>query len=75
MDYREAIGPITLFCLMTVVGLQLVPVDFRRVVTAPKSVIVGTLGQILLLPPMTFALVSTLGLPAEVSAGAILLAA
>jgi BASS family bile acid:Na+ symporter len=75
MDYSEAIGPLTLFFLMTVVGLQLVPADFRRVVAVPKAVIVGTLGQILLLPLMTWALVSSLGLPPELAAGAMLLAA
>jgi len=75
MDYSEAIGPLTLFFLMTVVGLQLVPADFRRVVAVPKAVIVGTLGQILLLPLMTWALVSSLRLPPELSAGAMLLAA
>lgn len=75
MDYSEAIGPLTLFFLMTVVGLQLVPADFRRVVAVPKAVIIGTLAQILLLPLMTWALVTSLGLPPELSAGAMLLAA
>ena len=75
MNFEEAVGPLTLLFLMSVVGLQLTPADFRRVAAAPKSIVVGTLGQIVLLPLMTWALVSSLGLPPELAAGAILLAA
>jgi BASS family bile acid:Na+ symporter len=75
MNYQDAVGPLTLLFLMSVVGLQLTPADFRRVVAAPKSIVVGTLGQIVLLPLMTWALVSILRLPPEFAAGAILLAA
>jgi BASS family bile acid:Na+ symporter len=63
MNLTDAVGPLTLLFLMSVVGLQLTPADFRRVAAAPKSIVVGTLGQIVLLPLMTWALVSSLGLP------------
>jgi BASS family bile acid:Na+ symporter len=72
---NDAIGPLTLLFLMTVVGLQLTPADFRRVAAVPKSIVTGTLGQIVLLPLMTWALVSLLGLPPMFAAGAILLSA
>jgi len=75
VTYADAIGPLTLFFLMTVVGIQLTLEDFRRVLGAPKTVLVGTLGQILLLPLMTWAVVSSLRLSPEFSAGAVILAA
>ena len=75
MNLTDAVGPLTLLFLMSVVGLQLTPADFRRVAAAPKSIVVGTLGQIVLLPLMTWALVSSLRLPPEFAVGAILLAA
>jgi BASS family bile acid:Na+ symporter len=75
LNYTDAIGPLTLFILMAVVGLQLTLADFRRVAAAPKAVVVGTLGQIVLLPLMTWALVASLRLPPMFAAGAILLAA
>ena len=75
MNFEDAVGPLTLLFLMSVVGLQLTPADFRRVAAAPKSIVVGTLGQIVLLPLMTWALVSSLQLPPKFAVGAILLAA
>jgi hypothetical protein len=62
MDPAAIAGPLVLFALMTVVGLQLTPADFRRVLAVPRAVVGGTLGQILLLPLMTWALLSTLTL-------------
>ena len=59
---------------MTVVGLELTPADFRRVASAPRAVIGGTLAQIALLPLMTWAVVSALGVPPVLAAGAILVA-
>jgi len=75
MDPAAIVGPLVLFALMVVVGLQLTPADFRRVVAAPRAVIGGTLGQILLLPLMTWGLLSTLALAPVFGAGAVLLAA
>jgi BASS family bile acid:Na+ symporter len=75
MDPAAIAGPLVLFALMTVVGLQLTPADFRRVLAAPRAVVGGTLGQILLLPLMTWALLSTLTLSPVFGAGAVLLAA
>src|SRR5262245_52047452 len=74
MDATQLLGPAILFVLMILVGLQLVPDDFRRVMAMPRAVVGGTLGQIVLLPLMTWGLVSALGLSPVMSAGAILLA-
>jgi hypothetical protein len=49
-DATQWVGPMILFLLMIVVGLELTPADFRRVVSAPRAVIGGTLAQIALLP-------------------------
>lgn len=60
---------------MFVVGLQLVPDDFRRVLSAPRAVIGGTLGQLMLLPLMTWGLLTLVGISPAFAAGAMLLAA
>ncbi len=60
---------------MFVVGLQLVPDDFRRVMSVPRAVVGGTLGQLILLPLMTWALVTSTGLTPAFAAGAMILAA
>ncbi|MBW2396595.1 MAG: bile acid:sodium symporter, partial [Deltaproteobacteria bacterium] len=49
--------------------------DFRRVMSVPRAVIGGTLGQLILLPLMTWALVTWTGLTPAFAAGAMILAA
>jgi BASS family bile acid:Na+ symporter len=73
-DATQWVGPMVLFLLMTVVGLELTPADFRRVASAPRAVIGGTLAQIALLPLLTWAVVSALGVTPVLAAGAILVA-
>jgi len=73
-DATQWVGPIVLFLLMTVVGLELTVADFRRVASAPRAVIGGTLAQIALLPLLTWAVVSALGVPPVLAAGAIIVA-
>lgn len=68
------LGPIVLFLLMTMVGLELRVDDFRRVFKAPRAVIGGTLGQWILLPVMTWLLVTAMDVGPAFGAGAILLA-
>ncbi len=75
MDFSQLIGSLTLFILMVVVGLQLTVDDFRRVLRTPRTIVVGTLGQILLLPLMTWGVVSVVGVSPTFAAGAIILAA
>lgn len=73
MDVSQ-LGPFVLIVLMTIVGMELTPADFRRVVAAPRAVLGGTVAQILLLPLMTWALVSVLALSPIFGAGAVLVA-
>jgi BASS family bile acid:Na+ symporter len=75
MEVAALVGPLVLFLLMTVVGLQLTLEDFRRVLAAPRAVVGGTLGQLLLLPLMTWGVLSALALSPVFGAGAVLLAA
>lgn len=74
MDATQWVGPLILFMLMVSVGLELTPADFRRVAKAPRAVIVGTLGQIALLPLLTWAVVAALDVPPIFAAGAIIVA-
>lgn len=73
-DATQWVGPMILFLLMTVVGLELTTADFRRVASAPRAVIGGTLAQIALLPLLTWAVVSALAVPPVLAAGAIIVA-
>jgi BASS family bile acid:Na+ symporter len=79
MFYMDAVqsllGPLILLPLMFVVGLQLTPADFRRVLQSPRAVVGGTLGQLVLLPLMTWAVVTAFDVSPILAAGAVLLAA
>jgi BASS family bile acid:Na+ symporter len=68
------IGPIVLFLLMTMVGLELRVDDFRRVFKAPRAVVGGSIGQWVLLPLMTWAVVEVMDISPAFGAGAILVA-
>ena len=74
-SFQQLLGPLILLPLMFVVGLQLTPDDFRRVLSSPKAVIGGTLGQLLLLPLLALAVVTLLPLSPLIGAGAMVLAA
>jgi BASS family bile acid:Na+ symporter len=67
--------PGIVWLLMLVVGLELTPADFRRVLVYPKAVAVATLGQLLLLPVIAAFLIWTLEPPPHVVAGMVLVAA
>jgi BASS family bile acid:Na+ symporter len=75
MNATDFAGSLVLFLLMMIVGLELSVADFRRVASAPRAVIGGTFGQLLLLPLMTWAVVATLDVPPVFGAGAVLVAA
>ncbi len=72
MDTSQLLGPLVLFLLTIIVGLQLTPADFRRVLANPRVVVVGTLGQLMLLPLMTWGGISLLGLSPVFAAGAVI---
>lgn len=74
-EAQRALGTLILLPLMFAVGLELTPADFRRVAAAPRAVVGGTLGQLLLLPALSWLLSSSLGLDPAVSVGLYMLAA
>lgn len=66
---------VVLALVMVGVALDLRPADFAAVVRAPRAVIVGLLGQVVVLPALTFALVVVLRPPPSVALGMMLVAA
>jgi len=46
--------PLSVFCLMICVGLELRIADFRRMLTYPRAVATGIVGQMILMPSMAF---------------------
>lgn len=66
--------PIVVFVLMTIVGTGLQPEDFRRVLRYPMAVVVGTLGQAVLVPLLAVALVWSLAIPPATAAAVLILA-
>jgi BASS family bile acid:Na+ symporter len=67
--------PALVWFLMLVVGLELTPADFRRVLRYPRAVTVATLGQLLLLPACAALLIWAQQPEPWVVAGMVLLAA
>lgn len=67
--------PLALGIVMIGLGLHLTLADFRRVLTAPRAAVVALGTQILLLPPVAFALAIGFDLPPELGLGLVLLAA
>lgn len=67
--------PIALFIIMMGMGLSLTPRDFHRVVEQPRGVLVGTLGQLLLIPLLGLAVAFLFsGSSAILAAGLVLVA-
>lgn len=67
--------PALVWLLMLVVGLELTPGDFRRVLVYPRAVGIATLGQLLLLPACAALLIWAARPEPWIVAGMILLAA
>jgi BASS family bile acid:Na+ symporter len=65
----------TLFAMMLALGMTLRPVDFRRIATAPAAVLLGMLGQLVLLPMAAFAIARWLELSPTLAIGLVLIAA
>ena len=57
------------------IALDIHPADFRRVATTPRSVLTGMVGQLLLLPALTWGLVVLLEPPPSIALGMMLVAA
>lgn len=74
MNATQIAGPIVLFLLMSIVGLELTLDDFRRVARKPAAVLGGTVAQIVCLPLMTWVVVWLFDLNPVFGAGAVLVA-
>lgn len=70
----KVILPLALFLIMYGIGISLKLADFKNVLTAPKALGVGLLGQMLLLPLIAFAIALAMQLPAEIAVGLIIIA-
>jgi bile acid:Na+ symporter, BASS family len=67
--------PLALAIIMFGLGLHLRVSDFTRVVRMPKPVVLGLVAQMLVLPPIAFALCLIFALPPPLAVGLMLLAA
>lgn len=71
----ELFLPLALAFIMFSLGLTLVVADFKRVLTRPKAMLIGLVGQMLLVPALAFAAALAWNLPAEMAVGLMILAA
>ena len=67
--------PLALFVIMLCMGLGLSLADFKRIAVAPKSVTIGLLAQLVILPLVGFLLASIFPLAPELAVGVMILAA
>ena len=65
----------TLFVMMLALGMTLRLADFRRIAAAPAAVLLGMLGQLVLLPGVAFAIARLLELSPTLAIGLVLIAA
>ena len=71
----ELLLPLALAFIMFSLGLPLVLDDFKRVLTRPQAMLVGLVGQMLVVPAFAFAVARVWGLPPEMAVGLMILAA
>lgn len=71
----QVVLPLCLFIIMMGMGFSLVPADFGRVLIYPKAVILGLLGQLLVLPVFGFFIAAFLVEDPALAVGVMLLAA
>ncbi|MDO9453730.1 MAG: bile acid:sodium symporter family protein [Stagnimonas sp.] len=67
--------PISLFIIMSSLGLALTLADFKRVVVQPKGAVIGLFNLLLLSPLLGFLLAKLFGLTAALAVGMVLLGA
>ncbi|MBZ2169103.1 bile acid:sodium symporter family protein [Marinobacter sp. F4216] len=67
--------PVSLFIIMVGIGLTLTLRDFGQVTRNPKSILVGTAAQILVMPLTAFAIAQVLGLAPALAVGLVIIAA
>jgi BASS family bile acid:Na+ symporter len=66
--------PVLVFLVMTVAGLELTPIDFRRVAGQLRTVALATAAQVVLWPLVAIALITALQLKPYLAAGILLVA-
>ena len=71
----EVLLPLALAFVMFGMGLTLTLSDFARLLKAPKAVLTGFIGQIILLPMMALGLCFVFDLPDYIAVGVMVLAA
>jgi bile acid:Na+ symporter, BASS family len=67
--------PLALGVIMFGLGLHLTVADFKRVLTAPKPILIGLVVQMLVLPPIAFAICVLYQMPPLLAVGIMLLVA
>ncbi len=67
--------PLSLFIIMMGMGMSLILADFKRILIEPKAVILGLLGQVLVLPMLGFLVAISLAKSPEVAVGILLISA
>jgi bile acid:Na+ symporter, BASS family len=70
----KVILPLSLFLIMFGIGISLKLADFKNILVYPKAVVVGLIGQLILLPVIAFILALSFKLPAELAVGLIIIA-
>ncbi|MEO1069938.1 MAG: bile acid:sodium symporter family protein [Cyanobacteria bacterium J06638_6] len=71
----EVFLPLSLFCIMLGMGLDLTPGDFKRIWLEPKRVLLGLAAQLILLPALGFLLTLLFPLQPELAVGVMILVA
>src|SRR5690606_929347 len=67
--------PISLAIIMAGVGLTLRPRDFHNTIYYPRALILGSIGQLVLLPALAFGLAFLFRLPPMLAVGLVVIAA
>jgi len=70
----KIILPLSLFLIMFGIGISLKTSDFKNIFNYPKAVVIGLIGQLILLPIIAFILALVFSLPAELAVGLIIIA-
>ena len=66
--------PLSLIFIMFTLGIGLTIQDFKNIIHQPKSLLLGLMNQMILLPLITFMIISIVKLPSEMAVGMMILA-